>query len=83
MRISPYQQEQHEAIALAATHLDALTPDQIEALKTATCEYLMFRDEVDAFLNTCFASTLRKNVFKAVSAPVVQGKASSRFLRIS
>ena len=65
MQASPYQQEQHEATSLAATHLDTLTPDQIETLKTASHEYLMFRDDVDAFLNTYFASTCTQKCFQS------------------
>jgi hypothetical protein len=63
MQISPYQQEQHEAISLAANHLDTLTPDQIEALKTTTREYLTFRDDVDTFQNTYFATTCTQKCF--------------------
>jgi hypothetical protein len=65
MLTSPYQQEQHEAILLAATHLDTLAPDHIEALKTATHEYRMFREDVDAFLNTHFASICTQNCFQS------------------
>ncbi|MBI5592712.1 MAG: hypothetical protein HY881_19775 [Deltaproteobacteria bacterium] len=63
--MSAYQQEQHEAISLATTHLDTLAPDRIETLKTAFHEYLMFRDEVDAFLNTYFASTCTQKCFQS------------------
>jgi hypothetical protein len=65
MPISPYQQEQHEAILLAATHLDTLPPDRIEALKTASCEYLMFRDDVDAFQIIYFATTCTQKCFQS------------------
>jgi hypothetical protein len=64
MLISPYQQEQHEAILMASTHIDMLSPDQIEALKTASSEYLMFRDDVDAFLNTYFAAICTQKCFQ-------------------
>jgi hypothetical protein len=65
MQISPYQQEQLEAILLAATHLDTLDPDQIEALKTTSHEYLNFREDVDDFLSTWFASTCTQNCFQS------------------
>ncbi|MCX5881506.1 MAG: hypothetical protein NTU74_06805 [Deltaproteobacteria bacterium] len=65
MQISPYQQEQLEAISMTATHMDTLSPDQIEALKTASHEYLMFRYDVDAFLNTHFASTCTQRCFQS------------------
>ena len=65
MPASPYQQEQHEAILLAATHLDILSPDRIETLKTASREYLMFRDDVDAFQNTYFAATCTQTCFQS------------------
>jgi len=65
MQTSTYQQEQHEATSLAATHLDTLIPDQIEALKTASHEYLMFRDDVEVFLNTCFASICTQKCFQS------------------
>jgi hypothetical protein len=65
MQSGSYQQEQHEAVSLAATHLDTLAPDQIEALKTASREYLMFRDDVDAFLNTYFASICTQKCFQS------------------
>ena len=65
MQISPYQQEQHEAILLAATHLDTLAPYQIEALKVASHEYLMFREDADAFLKTYFTSTCTQKCFQS------------------
>ncbi len=65
MQTSPYQQEQHEAITLTTMHLDMLRPDQIEALKTASQEYLLFRDDVDAFLNTYFASICTQKCFQS------------------
>jgi hypothetical protein len=65
MQISPYQQEQHDALLLAAKHLDTLSTDQIEALKTASHEYLMFREDVDAFLNTHFASICTQKCFQS------------------
>lgn len=65
MQTSPYQQEQHDAILLAATHLDTLSADQIEALKTTTREYLLFRDDVDTFLNSYFASTCTQKCFQS------------------
>ena len=64
MQTGAYQQEQHEAIVLAASHLDTLSRDRIEALKIAAREYLNFRDNVDAFLNTYFASTCTQNCFQ-------------------
>ena len=65
MQISPYQQEQHETILLAATHLDTLAPDQIETLKIASHKYLKFREDVNAFLNTYFASTCTQKCFQS------------------
>ena len=65
MPISPYQQEQHEAILLAAAHLDTLPPDRNEALKTASREYLMFRDDVDAFQSVYFATTCTQKCFQS------------------
>jgi hypothetical protein len=65
MLISPYQQEQHEAILLAAAHLATLAPDQIEALKIASHEYLKFREDVNAFLNACFASICTQKCFQS------------------
>jgi hypothetical protein len=65
MLISPYQQEQHEAISMAAAHLDTLSPDRIEALKTATLEYRMFREDMDAFQNTYFATTCTQKCFRS------------------
>jgi len=65
MQISPYQQEQNEAILLATTHLNSLAPDQIQALKTASHEYLKFRKDADAFLNTFFASTCTQKCFQS------------------
>jgi len=65
MEISPYQQEQHEAITLVATHMNTLIPDQIESLKTTSHEYLKFRDKADAFLNTYFASTCTQKCFQS------------------
>lgn len=64
MLTSPYQQEQHEAILMASTHIDMLSPDQIEALRTSSREYLMFRDDVDAFLNTYFATICTQKCFQ-------------------
>jgi hypothetical protein len=64
MQISPYQQEQIEAISLVAMHLDSLPPDRIKTLKSATLEYLLFREDVDAFLNTYFSSTCTKKCFE-------------------
>jgi hypothetical protein len=63
MPISPYQQEQHEAVLLAAKHLDTLSPDRIEALKIAVREYLMFREDVTSFQNTYFATTCTQKCF--------------------
>jgi hypothetical protein len=65
MQISPYQQEQHEAILLAATHLETLHPDQILSLKTASHEYLMFREDVDAFQSVYFATTCTQKCFQS------------------
>ncbi len=65
MQISPYQQEQSEAISLVATHLDSLPPDRVENLESATREYLLFREDADAFLNTYFASTCTKKCFES------------------
>lgn len=65
MPISPYQQEQLEANILAAAHLDTLAPERIGALKTATHEYRIFRNDVDAFLGTYFASTCTEKCFQS------------------
>jgi len=65
MQISPYQQEQHEAIVLAATHVETLAPYQIEGLKTASREYMKFRKDVDVFLNTWFASICTQKCFQS------------------
>ena len=65
MQTSPYQQEQHESLLLAATHLDTLAPDQIEAVKTAAHEYMKFREDVDAFLNTHFATICTHKCFQS------------------
>lgn len=65
MQVSSYQKEQLDAVFLAARHLDTLTPEQIQALKNASNEYLVFRDDVDAFLNTYFASTCTQKCFQS------------------
>jgi len=65
MQISPYQQEQLEAILLATTHLDTLSRNRIEALKTASQEYLKFREDADAFLDTHFASVCTQKCFQS------------------
>jgi hypothetical protein len=65
MQTSPYQQEQHESLLLAATHLDTLAPDQIEAIKTAAHEYMKFREDADAFLNTRFAAICTQKCFQS------------------
>jgi hypothetical protein len=65
MSISPYQQEHLEATLIAAKHLDSLNPHQIEGLKTAACEYLLFRNDVDAFLNTYFTSICTQQCFQS------------------
>ncbi len=65
MQISPYQQEQQDAILLATTHLNSLVPDQVQALKTASHEYLKFRKDADTFLNTFFASTCTQKCFQS------------------
>jgi hypothetical protein len=63
--ISPYQQEHLEAAALAANHLDSLDSERIGALKSASRNYLEFRDEVDTFLNRHFASTCTQTCFQS------------------
>lgn len=65
MRTSSYQQEQLEALAMASRHLDSLPRNQMEALKTASSEYLLFRNDVDAFLSTYFASTCTQKCFQS------------------
>ncbi len=65
MQTSPYQQEQHEAILMVSTHIGTLSSCQIEALKTASREYLMFRDDVDTFLNTYFAAICTQKCFQS------------------
>ena len=64
MLTSPYQQEQHEAILMASTHIDTLSSGQIEALKTSSREYLVFRYDVDAFLNAYFATVCTQKCFQ-------------------
>jgi hypothetical protein len=65
MQLSPYQQEQIEAILLAAAHLETLAPDRTKALISAAHEYLKFREDADAFLNTFFASTCTQKCFQS------------------
>lgn len=65
MQISSYQKEQLDAVFLAARHLGTLAPEQIQALKTASNEYLAFRDDADAFLNTYFSSTCTQKCFQS------------------
>lgn len=65
MQVRRYQLEQLEALSMAATHLDTLFPDQIEAMKTATHEYRMFREDVDVFLNIHFASICTQKCFQS------------------
>ena len=54
-----------EAIGMAATHLDSLPSDRIDALRAEAHEYLKFREDVDAFLNTCFASICTQKCFQS------------------
>lgn len=65
MQISLYQQEQIEALTLVVRHLNLLDPEHIETMKTASTEYLLYREEVDAFLNTHFAAICTQKCFQS------------------
>ena len=64
MQISLYQQEQYDAISLIRQHLDTLSRKQIETLREMSYDYLMFRQQVDVFIDTYFSSVCTHNCFQ-------------------
>ncbi len=64
MKISQYQQEQLEAVSLAKSHLEKLSADEQEDLRTLCSQYIFFRNEVEAFQNEFFSSTCTASCFQ-------------------
>jgi len=50
-----YQNEQREALAMVRQHLASLTEHELENLRERTADYLVFRQDVDAFLKKYFS----------------------------
>lgn len=63
MKISQYQQEQLEAISLAKSHLEMFSEDEREDLRKLCDQYILFRNEVDAFQNAFFSSICTASCF--------------------
>jgi hypothetical protein len=53
--MTPYQQEQKEALEVVRKHISSLTNADLRNLKERISEYLTFRRDVDAFLDQYFS----------------------------
>ncbi|MBL7180032.1 MAG: hypothetical protein ISS65_07450 [Desulfobacterales bacterium] len=53
--MSSYQKEQIEALLLVQRHLAMLSASKRQCLESQISDYLLFREEVDAFLNAHFS----------------------------
>jgi hypothetical protein len=56
--MNSYQKEQLEALALVQAYLSNLALDARQALESQVADYLLFRDDVDAFLDAGYSSSL-------------------------
>ena len=54
--MTEYQNEQQEALAMIRQHLASLTEHELENLKERTADYIVFRQDVDSFLEKYFSS---------------------------
>jgi len=53
--MTPYQQEQNQALEMVRKHISSLTNTDLRGLKERISEYLAFRQDVEAFLEQYFS----------------------------
>jgi len=63
--MNSYQKEQIEALSLVQGYLANLTIDARQALESQIADYLLFRDDVDAFLDAHFSDVCTLKCFKS------------------
>jgi hypothetical protein len=63
--MNSYQKEQLEALALVQGYLTHLALDARQALESQVADYLLFRDDVDAFLDVHFSDVCTLKCFKS------------------
>ena len=63
--MNSYQKEQLEALSLMQGYLANLALDARQALESRIADYLLFRDDVDAFLDAHFSEICTLKCFKS------------------
>ena len=63
--MSAYQDEQREALVMIRSHLDNLTDDERKNLKVRISDYLVFRRDVDAFLQRYFSRLCTQTCYQS------------------
>ena len=63
--MNSYQKEQLEALSLVQAYLANLALDERQALESRIANYLLFRDDVDAFLDAHFSEICTLKCFKS------------------
>ena len=62
--MSPYQQEQIDALEMVLEHLQSMSDEDRRALSDIIAEYLVFRKNVDAFLSTNLSDVCTLKCYK-------------------
>ena len=63
--MNSYQKEQAESLVIVQRHLATLSDPERKALKLQISDYLLFRDEVDAFLSEYFSNLCTKKCYES------------------
>jgi len=63
--MNSYQKEQAETLTLVRRHLAGISAAERQALNRQIADYLLFRDEVDAFLNDNFSKLCTQKCYQS------------------